>query len=260
MMAQGLPFKALWLGILAGGLAALIHLAPAYWVASALSRATQGRVLLTSPEGSVWHGNSHLALSSGLGDARATALPGRIDWQLHWAHWIAFELEVLAPCCMSQPVRAQVAWNWPGLSLSMGNAEIHLSASWLQALGAPWNTVQLLGDLNLKSQGAVLNLAGQEVSLLGQIQLQLIGLSSRLSTVKPLGSYVVVFKSSPTLGLTLSSLEPSRLILQGTGQWRQGRLVFDGVAKTASGDENTLSNLLNVLGQRHGNEARLHLE
>ncbi len=260
MTQPRLALKALWLAVLAGGLAALVVGAPAHWLASALSRATQGRVLLIDPQGSVWRGNAQLALSSGAGDAHATALPGRVAWQLHWTRWSAGELELMAACCMNHPARAQVAWNWPGLSVSLGDAAVHLSARWLQALGAPWNTLELQGELALNSQEARLSIQGQELALQGVVQLQLNGLSSRLSTVKPLGSYVVVISGQPTLGMTLTSLAPSRLILQGTGQWKQGRLRFDGVATTASGGDNALSNLLNVLGQRHGNEAQLHLE
>ena len=208
-----------------GGFAAFMYCAPAYWAASVLSRASQGRVLLIDPQGSLWRGNAQLALSSGLGDTQATALPGRIEWQLHWTHWSTAEIDVWAPCCMAHRARTQLSWNWPGLSIALGDAEIHWSAQWLQ-----------------------------------QVQLSLHGLSSRLSTVKPLGSYLVVVSGSPTLGLHLTTMDNSRLILKGVGQWKQGRLQFDGVAQTAAGDENTLSNLLNVLGQRRGNEAQLHFE
>ncbi len=253
-------FKALCWGAMVGGFAAFMYCAPAYWAASVLSRASQGRVLLIDPQGSLWRGNAQLALSSGLGGTQATALPGRIEWQLHWTHWSTAEIDVWAPCCMAHRARTQLSWNWPGLSIALGDAEIHWSAQWLQALGAPWNTVQLLGELAFKSLDAQVNLKDKDVSLLGQVQLSLHGLSSRLSTVKPLGSYLVVISGSPTLGLNLTTMENSRLILKGMGQWKQGRLHFDGVAQTAAGDENTLSNLLNVLGQRRGNEAHLHFE
>jgi len=260
MNAPRSSLQALWLGVITGGLVALLYCAPAYWLAKALSNATQGRVLLIDPQGSIWQGNAQLALSSGAGDTKATALPGRVQWRLHWTHASAGELRVLAPCCMTQELQAQFAWNWPGLTVSLGHAQIHWSAQWLQALGAPWNTVQLMGELAFMIEDAQLRLEGTEVSLKGQVQLHLNGVSSRLSTVKPLGSYVVAVSGSPTLGLSLTTLEQSRLILKGTGQWRRGRLHFDGVAQTAPGDENTLSNLLNVLGQRHGNEAQLHFE
>jgi general secretion pathway protein N len=259
-MSHSPALKALWLGIFMGGLAAFLYTAPAYWLSSAVSHASQGKVLLLDPKGSLWSGDAQLALSSGLGDTQATALPGRVQWHLRFHRLNGGEVSLFAPCCMDQQVNTQFALNGPSVTLALGDAWVRLPAHWLQSLGAPWNTVQLRGELALRSQNASVQIKDQDIRLEGQIQMQLNGLSSRLSTVKPLGSYLVAISGAPTLGLRLTSLENSRLILNGVGEWRQGRLHFDGVAQTAPGDENTLSNLLNVLGQRHGNEAQLHFE
>jgi general secretion pathway protein N len=98
--------------------------------------------------------------------------------------------------------------------------------------------------------------------------LQLQQISTRLSTLKPLGTYRVVLQgmeagstaaqADDTMRLTLDTLEGS-LQLQGTGQWRNGRLQFNGEASSEPDAQAALSNLLNILGQRQGAKSILKL-
>ena len=128
--------------------------------------------------------------------------------------------------------------------------------------------MQTEGTLQLSTQQlAWQHIAGQ-TQLQGQAQLQLQQISTRLSTLKPLGSYRVVLQStsdaatgaeaSDTMLLTLDTLEGS-LQLQGTGQWRNGYLQFNGEASSEPDAEAALSNLLNILGQRRGAKSILKL-
>ena len=82
-------------------------------------------------------------------------------------------------------------------------------------------------------------------------QLEATGLSSRLSTLKPMGSYRMTLNGGATPTLRLETLEGS-LQLSGTGQWVGSRLHFNGVASAAPEREAALSNLLNIIGRRSG--------
>jgi len=94
---------------------------------------------------------------------------------------------------------------------------------------------------------------------MGRLELNLDQLSSRLSTLQPLGSYQLEIIGGEVPKILLSTRPLSHLLLSGQGTLEHGMIHFDGMASTAPGDEMALSNLLNVLGQRQGQEARLHL-
>ena len=66
--------------------------------------------------------------------------------------------------------------------------------------------------------------AGLE-QLQGQAELQMLQLSTRLSTLRPLGSYRGRVQGGDTVALTLDTLEGS-LLLQGTGQILNGRCLL----------------------------------
>ena len=57
-------------------------------------------------------------------------------------------------------------------------------------------------------------------------------MSSRLSTLSPMGSYRLTLHGGPSPSLELSTLEGS-LQLSGQGQWVAQRLRFSGVASAA---------------------------
>jgi general secretion pathway protein N len=99
--------------------------------------------------------------------------------------------------------------------------------------------------------------AGKE-QLHGQAELQMQQLSTRLSTLRPLGTYRVRMQGGDTIAITLDTLEGS-LLLQGTGQLQNGRVRFNGEASAAPDAEAALSNLLNILGQRQGAKSILKM-
>jgi general secretion pathway protein N len=124
------------------------------------------------------------------------------------------------------------------------------------------------GTMQLSTQQLAWQHIQGQTQLQGQAQLQLLQLSTRLSTLKPLGSYRVVLQgtgssstgveASDTMRLTLDTLQGS-LQLQGTGQWRNGHLQFNGEASSEPDAQAALSNLLNILGQRQGTKSILKL-
>jgi general secretion pathway protein N len=92
------------------------------------------------------------------------------------------------------------------------------------------------------------------MQLSGRAQLEAIDIASRLSTLKPMGSYRVTLAGGNPNTLQLETLKGS-LQLTGSGQWVGTRLHFDGVATAAPDRIDALSNLLNIIGRRDGARA-----
>lgn len=246
--------QALWpwsvTGALTGGLAALLLFAPAHWVASAVSQATQGRLLLSQTRGTLWDGSAQLTLTAGAGSQDATRLPGRLHWQLglRWGH---AALQLHADCCTPQPTQVQITPRWGSLRIAIGSHQSHWPAQLLAGLGTPWNTLQPQGQLAVTSPALTLQLTPSHLHIEGQLQLNAADLSSRLSALHPMGSYQLSLQGGPTPSLQLSTTRGD-LRLTGQGQWVGARLRFQGEASAAPGREDALNNLLNIIGRRDG--------
>jgi general secretion pathway protein N len=262
-----------WIGASLGLALAFITQAPAHWLTEAIEQASGERVLLPDAQGTVWNGSAQWVLNEGplniaatphmARPASTTALPTRVTWQLgpriDLANLrLALSANIASACCTPQPVRVDVSPLWRGLRVQVHNHTSSWPASWLVGLGAPWNTVQPEGQMQLQTtQLQWTQQAGTE-QLLGTAELQMQQLSTRLSTLRPLGSYRVRVQGGDTVAITLDTLEGS-LLLQGTGQLQNGRVHFNGEASAAPDAEAALSNLLNILGQRQGAKSILKM-
>ncbi|MBA3059938.1 MAG: type II secretion system protein N [Gammaproteobacteria bacterium] len=240
-------------GVLLGLTLALLLNAPARWLAAAVEQGLQGRVLLTDARGTLWNGTARLTLTGGAGSTDAATLPGRLTWRLR-PNWVGLAAELNADCCMQQPWRLSLRPRWGGARLALTDSQSQWPAQWLTGLGTPWNTVQPEGQLSLSTHGLAAEWAAGRLLLQGSAQLDAMHLSSRLSTLKPMGSYRVLLLSGASPSLSLSTLEGA-LQLSGTGQWVGGRLRFEGVASAAPERLDALSNLLNIIGRRDGARA-----
>ncbi len=262
-----------WTGASIGLALAFITQAPAHWLTHAIEQASGERVLLPDAQGTVWNGSAQWVLNEGplntsttpntARPASTTTLPTRVTWQIapliDWANLrLNLSTSVASACCTSQPVRVDISPMWRGLRVQVSDHTSNWPASWLVGLGAPWNTVQPEGQMHFSTtQLQWTQQAGQE-TLLGQAELQMQQFSTRLSTLRPLGSYRVRVQGGDTVALTLDTLEGS-LLLQGTGQLLNGRVQFNAEATAAPDAQEALSNLLNILGQRQGAKSILRM-
>ncbi|WP_310614773.1 type II secretion system protein N [Limnohabitans sp.] len=260
---------------------AFITQAPAHWLTQAIEQASGERVLLPDAQGTVWNGSAQWVLNEGplnsaasanlAHPANTTALPTRVTWQLgprvDLANFqLALSATIDSACCTPQPVRVDVSPLWRGLSVQVSDHTSNWPASWLVGLGAPWNTIQPEGQMQLHTtQLQWTHQAGKAPSqeqnqgqLQGQAELQMQQLSTRLSTLRPLGTYRVRVQGGDTMALTLDTLEGS-LQLTGSGQIVNGHVRFTGEASAAPDAEAALSNLLNILGQRQGAKSILKM-
>lgn len=247
-------FKASWpwafAGAGAGLLLALLLFAPARWLANAVNERSGGRVVLTEPRGTVWNGSATLVLTGGPGSVDAAALPTRLDWRLR-LRWDGVRGELATACCTPAPLRLRASWRWGGGRVAFEDAQSRWPAALLAGLGTPWNTLQLEGDLRLQTKGLSVESVAGRLAIAGQAELTAQGISSRLSTLRPMGSYRITLAGGPVPTLQLDTLEGS-LHLSGSGTWAGSRLRFSGVASAAPDRERALSNLLNIIGRRSG--------
>ena len=239
-----------FLGALLGLILAFVAYAPAIWLAAALHKATSGQVQLVEARGTVWTGSARLLFTGGAGSRDSAALPGHVDWQLR-PGWLALKVQVSADCCMSTPLQGRLAPRWGGATLQVADGASQWPAAVLAGLGTPWNTVQAEGSLRLETQGLSVEWVEGRLALAGRAELTALALSSRLSTLKPMGSYRLALTGGPTPALELATLEGS-LQLSGSGRWVGSRLRFNGVASATPEHEAALANLLNIIGRRNG--------
>jgi general secretion pathway protein N len=101
--------------------------------------------------------------------------------------------------------------------------------------------------------------ARQRASASGELDAQVLDMATRLSTLRPIGSYALQLRSTPERSsLELSTLRGD-LLLQGQGQWVGGRLRFSGEASASPEREAALANLLNIIGRRQGSRSVIQI-
>ncbi len=268
------PVRWALLGGVLGGLVALVLAAPAAWMAGALADATGQRFLLADARGSLWTGSAVLVLTGGAGSRSASALPGRLHWNLGWSG-AALTLRARQDCCINGELRLRVSPGWGRVKLELqtpadgpaaapGQPRLAAAigqwpAAWLVGLGTPWNTVVPTGTLQLNSPGFTLEQVQGRWRFDGRADLEMGNIGSRLTALDVLGSYRLsvvgdAAQGQPTrLQLSTSS---GALQLQGSGEWSvlgpAQRLRFTGAASAAPGSEAALGGLLNIIGRRQG--------
>lgn len=247
---------AVW-GFLLGICLGIILFAPAQWLATVISQQTESRVQLINTNGTIWQGSAQLVLTGGPQSRDQAQLPGHIFWHFE-PSWTQLKVHILADCCMSRPSRIQLEWGWRHLKLVLENQQMRLPASLLSALGAPWNTLGLQADIDMSYQDLQIIIEPKVWSMQGQLTILISQASSKLSTIKPLGTYLVTIRGGSIPSLNLSTNEGS-LILTGAGQWSGNRLRFRGEASATPEREQALGNLLNIIGRRAGSRSIITL-
>ncbi|MES2186088.1 MAG: type II secretion system protein N [Pseudomonadota bacterium] len=237
-------------GAIVGLLATGIANAPARWLAAGVEAAADGHVLLAAPRGTVWNGSAQLVLAGGAGSTDSAALPDRLQWRLRPA-WAGVRAELRADCCTPEPLALAASWGWSGLRFAVADGASRWPAALLAGLGTPWNTLQPEGTLALRTTGLVLTAAAGRLAVAGGATLDAEAMSSRLSTLRPMGSYRLTLAGGDVPALQLQTFDGA-LRLAGAGQWVGARLRFTGEASAAPDREAALSNLLNIIGRRTG--------
>lgn len=248
------PWRWAVFGSLLGLLVATVLFAPAAWLGTALSLISQGRVVLNEPSGTVWNGSGQLVLSGGAGSRDATTLPGRIHWRLKPTPTLKFRILIDTDCCTVQNINVLLIPRISGFSAEVQPSQSTWPATLLTGLGAPFNTIDLQATLKLNTQVLTLEWLNKQLKLEGKAALDVIDASTRLSTLRPVGSYRLNFQGSQGAAAPSVNLETlsGSLLLSGSGQLTGNRWRFNGEASAAPGFEAALSNFLDILGRRVG--------
>lgn len=251
---QAAPWAwALW-GAVCGGLLTLLVFAPAQWLAMAADWGSQGRLQLQEARGTLWQGSARIVLTGGTGSRDAQALPGRMEWTLQ-SQGLGAQLSLRAACCMTQAQDLQVTPAWGGLQAQVSDTPSTWPAALLAGLGAPWNTLQPEGALTLQPQHLRFQWLSGRLMLQGGLSLTAQDMASRLTPLKPMGTYQLRIEAgeqpTATPALNLTTLSGS-LLLSGQGQWVGQRLRFLGEARAVPEHEAVLNNLLSIIGRRDG--------
>lgn len=221
----------------------LLVLLPAAWITPQFAKSTRGHINLVDPAGSLWNGSASLVLAAGSDTTAATLLPGRIEW--HTAFWPLFTGRVRMQMRQSEAMPDPVTVDATSSGATMTAGAIAVPAALLTGLGAPFNTLDLQGDVRLSWT----EWRTFRSDAFGQLIVTLNDMSSRVSRVKPLGSYRVVFQAEgATSTLNLSTLKGS-LLLNGQGTIGGPGASFQGTASATPEARDNLAGLLNLLGR-----------
>ncbi|WP_374594810.1 type II secretion system protein N [Aquabacterium sp.] len=250
-------------GAALGGLFGVVAYAPASWVASALSGATDGHLVLADAQGTIWSGSAVSVLTGGPGSRDARSLPGRLSWVMRprVSGGLGVSIAFTHACCLNgQPQLIA--------HLGLGRITAHIEnspegepglvgqwpAAWLAGLGTPWNTLDLGGTVRMTSQGFGLEWVQGRVRVSGQAEVALRNVSSRVTTLDHLGSYRLTIDGQSGNGSAAINLftEEGALQLTGSGAWGPGGFHFRGDAAAREAERGALDNLLNIIGRRAG--------
>lgn len=247
-------------GALLGFGLALPIFAPASWLAGALAAATGQRLLLADARGSVWNGSAVPVLTGGVGSRDASSLPGRLSWSVG-LDGLAIAVRARHECCINGELKLRIEPGFGRVLVTLPPSQGTLArwpTAWLAGMGTPFNTLQLGGTMALTSGGFSAESAAGRWRMSGNLALSIDDLSSRVSTLNPLGDYRLAFTGGDITQVTLSTGE-GPLRLSGSGQFGANGLRFRGEARAQPGSETALDNLLNLLGRRQGTLAILSI-
>lgn len=238
----------LWLAAIAAAVAlTVLVFLPATWLGPIVESRTGGRLTLGDAQGTLWRGSAYIGGAASEGGAVTPLLPGRFAWTLSPMVLLGqVDMTLQNPQALTQPVSLTGSWSQWDVSPSA----LKLPAERLAGLGAPLNTLAPSGAMTLSWSALQLARAGNAVAVNGRTVLALNDMGSRMAPIKPLGSYEMTMDwRGQQAAMSLSTVRGA-LLLSGKGSLDSGRFQFSGQARAADGYEETLGNLLNLLGQR----------
>lgn len=220
---------------------------PASWMTALVEKQTAGRLTLGDAHGTLWRGSAFVGGAANGSDPVTPLLPGRFSWRLSPMVLLgSVDADLENAEAVSQPI--SVKGNWHQWQVSPG--AILLPAERLAALGAPLNTVLPSGQMRLSWEQLQLTQQNGEIEMVGAMKLEMKDIGSRLSPVKPLGSYDLSLDWHGAQASVKLNTVNGPMLLNGSGMINNGRLQFSGTAQAEAGQEERLANFLNLLGQR----------
>jgi general secretion pathway protein N len=215
---------------------------PISWASPVISSRTNCKVKLESPQGSIWSGNTSISLGNSINGACAenSFVTERIIWSSSCNLFkISCEINI-SSAMLSKPGRILISPS----DTSINSNELTLPAKILQDLGAPWNTIKPEGQLTL-TWG---DLTFGNKSRSGNMNLTINDASSQLSSVRPLGDYIINVSSLDNRLFEVKTLKGA-LDINGKGSMTGHGIEFTGEAMAKPEYKDALTGLLSVIGK-----------
>lgn len=214
-----------------------------------MERATDNRVLLNAPRGSVWQGQATLLLQS----AHTPAQPlGDVSWRINPFWLVTGRLPVsLRATDPGRRLQADVELHLDKIILR--DVDVELPADLAPSVYPPALFLHLGGELRLVTLAFEL----QRGAVTGQAELQWQSATTGLSKVKPLGDYRLYLRGEGTRATFKLDTPRGALLLVGDGQWDlvSGQMDFNGLARPL-GHAADLESLLQLFGRDQGGGLR----
>jgi len=245
-------------GLVSVGATMVIFL-PASWMSTLIEIQTAGKLTLGDAQGTLWDGSAFIGGAATGNDPLTPLLPGRFSWQFSPLVMLGIvEIRLENPLAMVQPVN--ISGSWKQWQVSPGS--IVLPAERLAVLGAPLNTVQPSGQMKLTWNLLKFTKMDGNIEISGTTNLEMNDIASRISPIRPLGSYNLSFDWEGKQASLNLKTNKGPMLLSGTGLIVNNRLQFSGTAEAEDGQEERLENFLSLLGQRRkvGNKTVVALE
>jgi general secretion pathway protein N len=223
--------------------------APAVWLAWGVARATDNRVKLDAPRGSVWQGQATLVLQSQHTPAQSL---GEISWDIN-PFWLVTGHLPVSLRAIDPQRRLQADIDLHLDKINLRDVDVQFPASVIPVAYAPALFFNLGGELRLVTHALEL----QRAVVTGQAELLWQGASTSLSKVKPLGDYRLYLNGEGARAALKLETPRGALLMVGDGQWdlTSGRLDFNGIARPL-GHAAELEPLLRAFGRDQGGGQR----
>ncbi|KPF69583.1 hypothetical protein IP84_04560 [beta proteobacterium AAP99] len=252
--------SALLCALLAALVALLIWL-PARWVTPFVKDASRGGVSLVGVNGTIWSGSGWIEIAPAAGVGQAPlVLPERLSWDVDAAPLLTARVQ--GRVRFGDRPWSPLAANVNGFTLAPGATA--MDARELVAAGAPLNSMQPGGWLDVRWDELRGARDGRAMTVNGQIQALWTGATTRLSGAEPLGDYALEVRltgQGPAQSAQLQlNTRNGRLQINGQGQFTAGaRPQFRLVSTASESERERLAAVLNLLGRRQNNEYVLSL-
>jgi len=224
---------------------------PASWLSWGLTHFSQGTVVISHPQGTLWNGKGELIIS--YPRSRHHAI-GDTEWRIN-PLWLVTGKVKIAVRVLGEQVQARTR-----LALGPGKYVIEqtvatLPAAFVATVYSPASLFGPEGALRIESD----SLALDETGITGSATARWLGAASSLTPVRPLGDYQLALTGKGgSVALKLSTLKGD-LELAGQGQWnitKGGLINFNGSARPR-GRSGDLEPLLKLIGNDLGGGRRL---
>lgn len=219
----------------------LIIQAPATLLNGWLKSASYGRLLLANANGTVWQGSGTLAMPKRAGGIITL---GSLHWDMAALPLLGGKLKITLrwdDTPEATPTEVIASMN----RIELNHLQAILPAAAIGEVSPLIEPVQLQGNLQIRSDHFVITPNGTE----GTASADWLNAGSALSSVNPLGKYLLTFTGAGErlqIALTTTS---GALLLEGQGNWSRPRgLEFNGKARAAEGQQERLAELLAHLG------------